>query len=179
VPVAALPANSEWATVNLDGVEGVVCDLAVGPRTVWLVTADLKVYFRTGLTAEQPEGKAWTVVPPPTRSTSSWSVLAGSDAQIATNSLGRVWLLSPTGQTYFRKGANRDTPEGTGWTTVKGKPLRSISVANEVVCVKLTMRVRTPGTRLSHTRAHARTLMNTHDTYMNARTLVRTRAQSR
>eukprot|EP00729_Bicosta_minor_P005227 gene5227-9379_t len=91
-------------------------------------------HFRIGIDDSDPEGHDWVDVPAPSTSTSSsWVGLLDVAGHVSVNNLDRVWLLTPSGQAYFRKNASDQNPIGTAWQAIKGPPLRSISAGKEAV----------------------------------------------
>jgi len=53
--------------------------------------------------------------------------------RIHSASLHQVWLVSPSGEAFVRKGASASTPIGSKWLAIKGPPLRRVSVGEDQV----------------------------------------------
>jgi len=95
--------------------------ITVTEKDVWGATADGDLYYRTGLSVDNPYGTDWEQVDPTGARIKSIS---------ADRSGEHVWGLSLLGEILFRKGVSLSNPIGTEWEKVPGS-LASLVVSSE------------------------------------------------
>lgn len=79
-----------------------------GIMLVWAVTAQGRVFFRSGVSTTSPEGRKW--IPISTECEIS---------QVSVGSSGLVWATCHNGRGLVRSGVTRDNPQGKTWLEVK------------------------------------------------------------
>ncbi|XP_045491456.1 tectonin beta-propeller repeat-containing protein [Colias croceus] len=98
-----------------------------GSLSVWAITAQGRVMYRSGVSTTSPEGLKWINV----------SIPPNCDIkQISVGPTGLVWALLWSGRAIIRKGITKDSPSGEAWLEVKSPneaKLSVISVGHNVV----------------------------------------------
>lgn len=137
-------AMNSWCAVSplhKDATEEPFIDVSVGGTnipgavdgilSVWAITTNGRVVFRSGVSMTSPEGLRWTIVKVPT----------GCEvAQISVGCTGLVWCSLYNGRALVRTGVTRDNLMGDNWIEVKapepGSKIICTSVGkNSVYCV--------------------------------------------
>lgn len=104
---------------------------ADGILSVWAITSNGRVVFRSGVSITSPEGLRWVIVKVPP---------GGEVSQISVGCTGLVWCSLYNGRAIVRTGVTRDNLMGENWIEVKppepGIKILCTSVGkNSVYCV--------------------------------------------
>lgn len=92
-----------------------------GTLSVWAITAQGRVMFRTGVSTTSPEGQKWiNITIPPNCDVK----------QISVGATGLVWAMLWSGRCMVRKGVTKDTPTGDSWIEVKSPNDTKLSIVS-------------------------------------------------
>ncbi|KAG9264374.1 tectonin beta-propeller repeat-containing protein 1-like [Astyanax mexicanus] len=113
-------ARGSWAKVPLDRGQpppepftDITCggwEISDSPEKhicLWAVSQQGKVWFRTGVKQQNPEGTAWENIPVPKEV-----------SQISAGPGDLLWAVLWDGQLLVRTGISKDCPKGVSWVTV-------------------------------------------------------------
>ncbi|XP_038215394.1 tectonin beta-propeller repeat-containing protein [Zerene cesonia] len=124
-PLHKDPTQEPFIDVSIGGNHIPYC--SPGSLSVWAITAQGRVMYRSGVSTTSPEGLKWINV----------SIPPNCDIkQISVGPTGLVWALLWSGRAIIRKGITKDSPTGEAWLEVKSPneaKLSVISVGHNVV----------------------------------------------
>lgn len=92
-----------------------------GTLSVWAITAQGRVMYRTGVSTTSPEGQKWiNITIPPNCDVK----------QISVGASGLVWAMLWSGRCMVRKGVTKDCATGDSWIEVKSPNDTKLSVVS-------------------------------------------------
>uniref|UniRef100_A0A4W4EAH0 Peroxin/Ferlin domain-containing protein n=1 Tax=Electrophorus electricus TaxID=8005 RepID=A0A4W4EAH0_ELEEL len=99
------PTPEHFSDISCGGWE--MSDSPKKPISVWAVSQQGKVWFRTDVKQQNPEGSVWELVPAPQEVT-----------QIDAGPGHLLWAVVWDGRLLVRTGINKDCPKGSSWILV-------------------------------------------------------------
>ncbi|XP_053132794.1 tectonin beta-propeller repeat-containing protein 1 [Hemicordylus capensis] len=85
-----------------------ITDEPVGRLSVWAVSLQGKVWYRTDVCHHNPEGSSWSCIATP-----------GEAVQISCGPYDLLWATLWEGQAIVREGIDRNSPQGISWTVIE------------------------------------------------------------
>ncbi|CAK1552037.1 unnamed protein product [Leptosia nina] len=118
-PLHKDPTQEPFIDVSIGGNQ--IPYAAPGTLSVWAITAQGRVMYRSNVSATSPEGLKWINV----------SIPPNCDIkQISVGPTGLVWALLWSGRAIVRKGVTKDCPTGEAWLEVKSPEETKLTVVS-------------------------------------------------